>query len=151
MQKDGDAMGELGKVVRWSAPGSVFLLVAVAVGLSGRAVLGQSWLPMDAARFVQNPALDGGMVLALVAVSVPLGFLLYQVYYFAYSRPHGLLLSFVHMDVAIEVSRRVSYLEPVREDEAWTVKRTPGIHVRWPRHGRIPIWGPTTTGSNSLL
>src|SRR5690349_21116587 len=100
--RKGVGMGEFAKAVRWSAPGSVFLLIASATFVAAIAVARQPWTPFgDNAS--QHPTIDSAGVALLVFGAVPIGFVIYQIYYFAYSSPRGLVMSFVHMDVALAV------------------------------------------------
>lgn len=81
---------------------------------------------------------SGGVAL-IVFGSVPLGFLTYQLYYYAYSAPSSPVLSFVHLDVAHEVRRAGTEIDDVREVVGWSVKFVDGLRLSWPPRFRIPF------------
>jgi hypothetical protein len=66
------------QILRYSIPGSVMLLVALLGGVFGELFSGRKLTAI-----ATNAT--SGLVLGLVGLSVPLGFLLYQIYYFNYS------------------------------------------------------------------
>lgn len=133
-------MGEFVKAVRWSAPGSVLLLTAAMVYVSGHEVSQLSWLQFHGA--LRTIEVSSGGAALVVFGSVPLGFLTYQLYYYAYSAPSSPVLSFVHLDVAHEVRRAGTEIVDVHEMPGWSVKFVNGLRLSWPSRLLVPFTSP---------
>lgn len=133
-------MGELGRISRWSVPGSVVLITAglVVLGMHGAVHI---WAPAHY-HGLAMPAFNASIVALLIAASVPVGFMTYQIYYFSYARPQGLIFSFVHMDLALEMRNQDALAAKLVNDETWVAKWTNGIRLRVPFHARVPFTGP---------
>lgn len=141
-------MGELSKVVRWSAPGSVFILMTFAFVSLGKATFAQRiWPAPEESALLPWPEASGGAVVLLAAASVPLGFVIYQIYYYGFSRPEPFGLSYVHRDVALDVQARLGWkIEGLREGD-WRVRKVRGLFLRRPSRARVPF----TEGTLSSL
>lgn len=132
-------MGELAKAVRWSAPGSVFLLMA-AITLTSSEAAARAWSPTGGAGLEVASASPSAVALAALS-AVPIGFVTYQIYYYGYSSSRGFAFSFVHLDVALAVRQAGNQIEDLTELPDWTVKQTRGLFLRWPFHARVPFTG----------
>lgn len=136
-------MGEFAKVIRWTAPGATVILTAVLVVALGRWLLWQDIWPAADPHHRPLVEVDSGVVAVLVAAAVPLGFLIYQLYFYLYSRSEGVFFEFVHQDVGAEVFKKVGRSHLAQPSD-WVPACRAGLFLRWPRGKRVP-WTSTRT------
>lgn len=142
----GGLVGEFAKVVRWSAPGAVLILSTLLVVAVGRLLLWQSLWPVANAHPPRFVAIDPVGVALLVTATVPIGFLLYQVYFYLHSRGSGLIFQFVHQDIGAKVLLDDNAGAKTEKSE-WIAAVRQGIYIRSPRGGACL---PLTSGIKTL-